>query len=66
MDEEEIRPRAQPAAALGRDLSSLGIEELEAWVAALQAEIGRARVEIGKRRDVRGAAEAFFKKPPGA
>ena len=65
MDEEELRPRPSPTAALKRDLRTLGIAELEEWIAQLQAEIGRAEQEIAKRRDVRGAAEALFKPRPG-
>lgn len=65
MDEEDIRPRPKPGTSLKRDLAHLGVAELEAWIAELEAEIERARIEIGKRRDVRGAAEALFKKRPG-
>lgn len=62
MDEEEVRIR--PATGIGRDLRSLSIGEMEAYVAALRAEIARVEGEIAKRRDVRGAAEAMFHRPP--
>jgi uncharacterized small protein (DUF1192 family) len=63
MDEEEPRPR--PSAGLGRDLRTLGVAELEAYLGELRAEIVRVEAEIGRRRDVRSAAEALFRKPQG-
>jgi uncharacterized small protein (DUF1192 family) len=61
MEEEDLRPRPSPMAALKRDLRTLGIAELEGWIGELRAEIARAEQEIAKRRDVRGAAEALFR-----
>lgn len=63
MEEDEPRPR--PATAPGRDLRSLGVEELEAYCGQLRAEIARVEAELAKRRDVRSAAEALFRKPGG-
>ena len=44
------------------DLSNWSVEELEAYIARLQAEIERAKVAIQARQSVRGAAEALFRK----
>lgn len=62
MDEEDPRPRAS-ARGVTRDLRTLSVEELQGYVAELKAEIARVEAEIVKRRDVRGAAEAMFRKP---
>jgi uncharacterized small protein (DUF1192 family) len=44
------------------DLTNWSVEELEAYIVRLQAEIERAKVAIGARQSVRGAAEALFRK----
>jgi uncharacterized small protein (DUF1192 family) len=44
------------------DLANWSVEELEAYITRLQAEIERAKAAIEARRSVRGAAEALFKK----
>ena len=64
MEEPEIR--VKPQTGIGRDLYNLSVAELEHFVTELEAEIARVRVEIQRKRDVRGAAEAMFKRPPGA
>jgi len=64
IEEEQARRPVQPS--VPRPLAGLSIEELQAWLATLRAEIGRVEVELAQRRDVRGAAEALFKKPSGA
>jgi len=58
MDEEESprRPIEQPG-----DLDRWSVEELEAYIARLEAEIERARAAIEAKQSVRGAAEALFK-----
>jgi uncharacterized small protein (DUF1192 family) len=62
MDEDEARPA--PPAAIGRDLRTLSVADLEAYVEALRGEIERVRGEIVRRQDVRGAAEALFRRRP--
>ena len=60
MDEEELelrRKRPQP-----KDLSLMGIAELEAYIAELEAEITRVQVEITAKRGQRRGAEALFKR----
>ena len=64
MEEPEIR--IKPQTGIGRDLYQLSVAELEHFITELEAEIARVRVEIQRKRDVRGAAEAMFKRPPGA
>jgi uncharacterized small protein (DUF1192 family) len=44
------------------DLTRWSVEELEAYIVRLQAEIERAKVAIEARQSVRGAAEALFKR----
>jgi uncharacterized small protein (DUF1192 family) len=60
MDEEELEPRRRPAKP--KDLTLLGIEELESYVAELEAEIARVRVEITAKLGQRSGAEALFKR----
>lgn len=60
MDEAEIEPRRKPAAP--RDLSLLGIAELEAYIAELEIEIARVRVDIRAKLGQRQGAEALFKR----
>ena len=60
MDEEELLPRRKPAAP--KDLSLLGIAELEEYIAGLKAEIARAQAEIAEKQKQRGGAEALFRR----
>lgn len=60
MDEDDLSPSRKPA--LLKDLTLLGIAELETYIAGLEAEIARARAEIAEKRKHRGGAEALFKR----
>lgn len=60
MEEEEVRIR--PKAGIGCDLAGLSVEDLAAYIQALKAEILRVEGELARRADVRGAAEALFKR----
>jgi uncharacterized small protein (DUF1192 family) len=60
MDETELEPRRKPAQA--RDLGVMSVAELEAYIVELEAEIGRARVEIALKLGQRRGAEALFKR----
>lgn len=60
MDELEIEPRRKPGAP--RDLSLLGIAELEAYIAELEVEIARVQIEIRVKLGQRQGAEALFKR----
>jgi uncharacterized small protein (DUF1192 family) len=44
------------------DLANWSVEELEAYIVRLRAEIERAKVALEARQSVRGAAEALFRK----
>jgi len=60
MDDEELLPGRKPAPP--KDLSLLGIAELEEYIAGLEAEIARAQAEIAAKQQHRGGAEALFKR----
>ena len=60
MDDEDLLPSKKPAPP--KDLTLLGIAELEHYVAGLQSEIARAQAEIAEKRKHRGGAEALFKR----
>jgi uncharacterized small protein (DUF1192 family) len=60
IEEEDLVARRQPPKP--RDLTLLGIAELEAYIATLDAEIARARSEIAAKQRQRSGAEALFKR----
>jgi len=60
MDDEELLPGKKPVPP--KDLTLLGIVELEEYIAGLEAEIARAQAEIAEKRKHRGGAEALFKR----
>lgn len=60
MEDDELEPRNKPAKL--RDLSPMSIDELEAYIGDLEAEIVRARDDIAAKRQQRGGAEALFKR----
>jgi uncharacterized small protein (DUF1192 family) len=60
MDEGELEPRRKPAQP--KDLTLMGVAELEAYIAELEAEIARARAEITAKLGQRRGAEALFKR----
>lgn len=56
---EDIEPRKKPPAQ--KDLTDLGIAELEAWIVELKGEIARAEKEIEKKKAIRDKAASVFK-----
>ncbi|HWD57530.1 MAG TPA: DUF1192 domain-containing protein [Stellaceae bacterium] len=60
MDDDDLPASKKPPPL--KDLSLLGIAELEDYVAGLQAEIARAEAEIADKRKHRGGAEALFRR----
>jgi uncharacterized small protein (DUF1192 family) len=60
IDPEELEPKTQKPKP--RDLEGLGVGELEAYIADLEAEIARARSVIARKQDHRSGAEAIFRK----
>ena len=59
MDEFDLEPRSKPQQP--KDLSTLGVAELEAYIATLEAEIARTRAEITAKLGQRQGAEALFR-----
>ena len=60
MDDEDLPVSRKPVPP--RDLTLLGIAELEEYIAGLESEIARAQAEIAEKRKHRGGAEALFKR----
>jgi len=60
MDEEDLLPQRQPKKP--KDLTLLGVAELEEYIAGLESEIARARGEIAVKQRQRTGAEALFKR----
>jgi uncharacterized small protein (DUF1192 family) len=58
-DLEELEPGKRPKKP--RDLSTWNIEDLEEYIAAMDAEIVRAKDMIAQKRGVADAANALFK-----
>lgn len=63
IDPEELLPRKKaPEIVLGEDLSAISEFELNARIAAFEAEIARCREAIKARQATKSAADAFFKR----
>lgn len=63
IDLDELEPRKPKRdIAIGEDLSAFSAHELEKRIAALEAEIRRAREALGARAATKNAADAFFKR----
>jgi uncharacterized small protein (DUF1192 family) len=65
MDLDELFPGKpdDPLTLLARqDLDPMSVEELEARIAILEAEIGRARMKIDTAVSFRASADAIFRK----
>ena len=60
MEEEDLLPQRQPPKL--KDLTLLGIAELEEYIAGMESEIARARAEIAAKQKQRSGAEALFKR----
>jgi len=60
MDDAELEPRRTPPQP--KDLSLMGIAELEAYIAELENEIARVSAEITAKLGQRRGAEALFKR----
>ena len=59
--EEEDRKVPVGAVAVGDDLSSLSLEELEKRIGLFEAEIERIKAALEGKRSSMAAAESFFK-----
>lgn len=60
MDWDELEPRKVKPAP--KNLDVMAVEELEDYIADLEAEIARARQAIAAKQSVRAGAEALFKR----
>ena len=59
MDIEELEPQKKKAAP--RDLDAMGVEQLENYLAEIEAEVERVRAKITEKKDYLTGAQAFFK-----
>lgn len=62
MDWDDLKPKPKPAVAVGDDLATLSVSELEARVAAFSAEIERLKAEIATKKARQAAADSLFKR----
>jgi uncharacterized small protein (DUF1192 family) len=60
IDEDDLAPQRQPPKL--KDLTLMGIAELEEYTAGLEGEVARARAEIAAKQKQRSGAEALFKR----
>ena len=60
MDEEDLAPQRETPKL--KDLTLMGIAELEEYIAGLYGEIARARAEIAAKQKQRSGAEALFRR----
>lgn len=60
--EERPRPRTANRFVQPTSLDGWSVEELRAYLLALQAEMGRAEAAIARQEKLRNAADAFFRK----
>jgi uncharacterized small protein (DUF1192 family) len=59
--EDDDKPRRKISHDIGQDLSLLSVEELNARVALLTAEIERLQLAAAKKRASRDVANSVFK-----
>ena len=59
MEPEDLEPRA--VRPKPKDLDMMGVEELEEYLAELEAEALRVREKIKAKRDYKSGAAALFK-----
>ncbi len=62
MDWDELKPKPQKSIAIGDNLETLSLAELEDRIAAFTAEIDRLRAEITRKKTHSAAAEGLFKR----
>jgi len=62
LDEDEALPR-RPARLERINLDPLGLAELTSYIEELRAEIVRTEAEMARKSHLRGAADAFFRRP---
>jgi uncharacterized small protein (DUF1192 family) len=60
MEPEDLEPRKKPPKP--KDLTPFSVEELNEYIAMLEAEIARARAAIGAKQAHRAGADSLFRK----
>ena len=66
MEPDDLEPRTTPTKPQDLtppDFTPWSLEDLESYIARLEAEIGRARAAIAAKQRQRSGADALFKKP---
>jgi len=63
MDWDDVRPTPPKSVAIGENLETLSVAELESRISAFAAEIERVKAELAKKRAHESTAAALFKKP---
>jgi uncharacterized small protein (DUF1192 family) len=61
MDDDDSVKKLAPH-EVGMPIETMSIDELEARIRQLEAEIGRLRAAIEARRDTRAAADLLFRR----
>jgi uncharacterized small protein (DUF1192 family) len=64
--DDDDTPPPKPARLQKLPLDLLGVQELTDYIGELREEISRVEADIERKRSHRTAADAFFRKPPGA
>jgi uncharacterized small protein (DUF1192 family) len=59
MEPDDLLPRTKKPAP--RDLSSMSIDELDAYIGEMEAEINRVRAEIVRKTAHRASLDGLFK-----
>ena len=59
MDTDDLEPLWTPLDK--PDLQTMSLEQLDEYIAEMEAEISRVKEIISVKRDARGAADAVFK-----
>jgi uncharacterized small protein (DUF1192 family) len=62
MDWDDLKPKAPKGITLGENLESLSVAELQARIAALNAEIVRVEAELAAKKAHEAAAASIFKR----
>jgi uncharacterized small protein (DUF1192 family) len=62
MDWDDLKPKAPKGVTLGENLESLSVAELQARIAALNAEIVRVEAELAAKKAHEAAAASIFKR----
>jgi uncharacterized small protein (DUF1192 family) len=62
MDWDEVAPKPAKGAAVGDNLETLSVAELEARIEAFEREIERVQAELEAKRRHEAAASALFKR----